>query len=215
MIKTIVDLRGSFGAARDQNSRPTCLAFAASDTHAALRPGWEPLSAEWAYYYAVKRDGGLPHDGSTLASMLTAIKLDGQPVETEWPYMQNDFIDITLWEPPSSSAELYFRDHAACDLGLQHVVGLLHAGTPTLITMTLSNAFYMPDADGVVDDNEEIDPKRRHAVVAVGYGERAGMGMILIRNSWGEGWGLKGYAWLAESYLAPRLTAASILTTEL
>lgn len=215
MIKTIVDLRSSFGAARDQSSRPTCLAFAASDTHAAVRPGWEPLSAEWAYYHAVKRDGGLPHDGSTLASMLAVIKLDGQPVETEWPYMQSDFIDVMLWEPPTSSAALYFRDHAGCGLGLQHVVGQLDAGIPTLITMTLSNAFYMPDANGVVDRNEAIDPKRRHAVVAVGYGERAGMPVILIRNSWGEGWGLKGYAWLTESYLAPRLTAASILTTEL
>jgi hypothetical protein len=97
MIKTIVDLRGSFGAARDQNPRPTCLAFAASDTHAALRPGWYPLSAEWAYYHAVKRDGGLPQDGSTLVSMLATIKSDGQPEESEWPYIQTAAIDISSW----------------------------------------------------------------------------------------------------------------------
>ncbi|MEY9538077.1 hypothetical protein ABIE85_001137 [Bradyrhizobium diazoefficiens] len=214
MIKTIVDLRGSFGAARDQNPRPTCLAFAASDTHAALRPGWTPLSAEWAYYHAVKRDGGLPQDGSTLASMLATIKHDGQPAESEWPYIQTAAINISSWLPTASPSALFFRDHAACGATLTDVVDQLDSGVPVLITMTLSDAFYMPDT-GVVDRVEAIDSTRRHAVVAVGYGERAGKMVILVRNSWGEGWGLEGYAWLAENYLAPRLTEVVILTKEL
>jgi hypothetical protein len=74
MIKSLVDLRGSFGPARDQDPRPTCMAFAASDAHAAARDGWEPLSTEWAYYHALKRDGGLPHQGATLDAMLATIK---------------------------------------------------------------------------------------------------------------------------------------------
>lgn len=215
MIKIIVDLRSNFGPARDQNPRPTCLAFAASDTHAAVRPGWVPLSAEWAYYHAVKRDGGQPDHGSTLASMLAVIKSDGQPIEPEWPYIQSAPIDIAAWRPPAKPSALFFRDHSACRAELQPILDQLDAGVPVLITITLSNAFFMPDASNVVDRNEAIDPKLRHAVVAVGYGERAGAKLILIRNSWGEGWGLKGYAWLAADYLAPRLTGAAILTTEL
>lgn len=214
MIKTIVDLRSNFGAARDQNPRPTCLAFAASDTHAALRSGWNPLSAEWAYYHAVKRDASLPQEGSTLASMLAAIKSDGQPAESDWPYIQNAIIDVASWLPPASPSALFFRDNAACRAALQDVVDQLDSGVPVLITMTLSDAFYLPDT-GVVERAEAIDPKRRHAVVAVGYGERAGKRLILIRNSWGEGWGLEGYAWLAEHYLAPRLIEVVILTKEL
>ena len=60
MIKSVVDLRGDLGPARDQDPRPTCMAFAASDAHGAARDGWEPLSTEWAYYHALKRDSGLP-----------------------------------------------------------------------------------------------------------------------------------------------------------
>jgi hypothetical protein len=52
VITAAVDLRSLFGTARNQGSRPTCLAFAASDTHAALRSGWVPLSCEYAFYQA-------------------------------------------------------------------------------------------------------------------------------------------------------------------
>ena len=53
-----------------------------------------------------------------------------------------------------------------------------------------------------------------HAVVAVGHGQRDAAGFVLIRNSWGEAWGLKGHAWIAVDYLKSRLTGAAIMTTE-
>jgi hypothetical protein len=44
-----------------------------------------------------------------------------------------------------------------------------------------------------------------HAVVAVGYDDQrkigADTGALLIRNSWGTGWGEKGYGWLPYSYV--------------
>ena len=208
MITSLVDLRGNFGPARDQNPRPTCLAFAASDAHAAVRPGWEPLSAEWAYYCALKRDGGHPDDGAKLGGMLEAIKLDGQPAEAEWPYIQAPITDINSWKPPGSVSELFYRDYGTCAVTVQDVIGQLDAGCPVLITMTLSKAFYRPSSEGVVDWVEPIDPKRRHAVVAVGHGERRSSRFVLIRNSWGAAWGLQGYAWVSADYLTPRLTGS-------
>jgi hypothetical protein len=73
-LKVHSDLRAEFGPARDQNQRPTCSAFAASDAHAGVRPGWDPLSVEWAYYHAVQRDGGKPDDGATMDSMLKGLE---------------------------------------------------------------------------------------------------------------------------------------------
>lgn len=40
-----------------------------------------------------------------------------------------------------------------------------------------------------------------HAVLAVGYDDTQGGGALLIRNSWGTGWGHKGYGWLPVSYI--------------
>lgn len=215
MIQKLVDLRGKFGPARDQNPRPTCLAFAASDAHAAVRAGWEPLSAEWAYYHALKRDGGRPDNGATLGGMLEAIKLDGQPLETEWPYIKAPITDINSWRPPRPVSELFYRDHRPSAVTVKGVIGQLDVGCPVLITMTLSNAFYRPSPEGVVDAQEPIDPKRRHAVVAIGHGERRSSRFVLIRNSWGQAWGLQGNAWVSVDYLAPRLMGAAMMTTEL
>ena len=62
---------------------------------------------------------------------------------------------------------------------------------------------------------EEIDGG--HAVLAVGYDDNLKIkndidrnetrGAILIRNSWGTGWGEKGYGWLPYDYVLKGLAA--------
>jgi C1A family cysteine protease len=214
-VDILRDLRAEFGEARDQGSRPTCIAFAASDTHAGLRAGWEPLSVEWAYYHAVHRDGAKPDDGATLASMLKVLEVDGQPHETGWPYIAKSILDAAVWKPPPGVSLLFRRDSNRITATLDEIIGQLDAGVPVLMTMQLSDAFYLPGKDGIVNSAEKPDPKRKHAIVVVGHGVRASERMILARNSWGHDWGIAGYAWLTESYLTPRILQAAILTKEL
>ena len=199
------DLRSLFGPVRDQGARPTCMAFAASDAHAAKRPGWEPLSCEFAYFHALKRDGGTPDKGATFAGMLDAIKLDGQPPEHVWPYLATVPTDKASWKPPTKPTPLYRRQSARGHSSLVEVIQLLDKGAPVILTMTLSDAFYRPDAEGLIAAREAPDPKSRHAVIAVGHGRNSLSKIILIRNSWGSLWGIGGYAWLSEDYLTARL----------
>jgi C1A family cysteine protease len=62
---------------------------------------------------------------------------------------------------------------------------------------------------------EVPEPKRRHAVIAVGHGTADGHRAILVRNSWGPGWGDAGHGWLTESFLKYRLFATAVLMEDL
>ena len=87
------------------------------------------------------------------------------------------------------------------------------AGRPVVILTMLSRSFFMPTSEGVVDpaNDEHPEPSQRHALVAVGHGTVDGATAILVRNSWGAGWGIDGHAWLTERFLAPRLFATANL----
>ena len=133
MIDIVRDLRPLFGPARDQGARPTCLAFAASDTHAGLRDGWAPLSCEFAFYAAQKRAGRPPTSGALLSTMLDALRLDGQPDEKGWPYLAAVPADHRLWTPPATVGPLYGRNGQRDGTDLSSILAALDRDTPVLM----------------------------------------------------------------------------------
>ncbi|MFN0190553.1 MAG: C1 family peptidase [Aestuariivirga sp.] len=215
-ITVLNDLRSMFGAARDQGPRPTCMAFAASDTHAALRNSWSPLSCEYVFYQAQRRSGRPPSKGALLSSILDALREDGQPEESGWPYLATTPLDIASWVPPKEAGALFGRNGRRTNASVDEVIGELDQGRPLIILLTLSRSFFGPSPRAVVDptNGEVPEPERRHAVVAVGHGAVDKHRAILVRNSWGPSWGDNGHGWLTERFLNPRLFAAAKLMEE-
>ncbi|TYP80218.1 papain like protease [Maritimibacter alkaliphilus HTCC2654] len=211
-----VDLRAKFGPVRDQGARPTCLAFAASDAHAALRSGWDPLSCEFAFYHAQNRTGRSPYKGAFLDDMLAALRDTGQPSESGWPYIPRLPTDLRHYHPPSSVGSLFGRESQKTSHEVDRVCDALDSNVPAIVLSVLTRSFFNPPSDGVIDQitGDEVFPTPRHAVIAVGYGKAATKRVILVRNSWGPTWGLSGYAWLTEDFLAKHMYALAILTDE-
>lgn len=200
------DLRTRFGPARDQGSRPTCCAFACSDLHAANRSVWAPLSCEYAFHCGVRRQSSGATEGVSLHHMLAGVELDGQPLESGWPYLPSLPPDLLHWVPPTNPGTLFHARGRRSARRISDIHACIKQSKAVLIVMSVTDAFYGPfDADGVLDSQEAIDPSRVHAVIAVGHGTCGSSRVTLVRNSWGTGWGLAGHAWLSDRYLEPRL----------
>jgi C1A family cysteine protease len=97
-------------------------------------------------------------------------------------------------------------------LGVDGIVAALDKGSPVILGLVITDAFYRPDAAGLIaDENPDIE-RAGHAVLAVGHGiGPAAEPALLIRNSWGQAWGLGGYAWLLRSYVARQLHETAML----
>ena len=209
------DLRSKFLGIRDQGARPTCLAFAVSDTHAALRPEKQELSCEYIYHHAVNSSHGDPRRGVDFDSILRSLRTNGQPIESRWAYLGTVPPDISMWKPPIGITPLYRRDSVRQAKDLDDILDRIDRDTPVIIGMTISRAFYQPGNEGIISANEPSDLSLRHAVVGLGHGLNGQDRLVLVRNSWGSAWGLNGHAWIAEHYLNPRLIAYAELSHDL
>lgn len=210
MVTAAQDLRGGFPAARDQGTRPSCLAFAMSDAHAFSRvTPFEMLSAEYLFYHGVQRTPARnPNRGVHVHIMTEALQKAGQSTEADWPYLAALPDPLANWVPPLGVA-VYRRSATTLKPSVAEVIAALDKGLPVVISLTISLAFHTPSQHGIVADVNADPPTGCHAVVAVGHGSLDDKRMILVRNSWGAGWGNLGYAWISEQYLTPRMRTAS------
>lgn len=210
------NIRTAFGAARNQGSRPTCLAFAVSDAHAAVRDA-TPLSCEYLFYKAQTRASRPFSKGALLGATLASLREDGQPEEGGWPYSRKPPADEASWVPPADVGVCYGRDGWAHMPAFDDIVTEVEAGNPYVLLLRMTDSFYYPAPGGIVCPvaGEIADPIVGHAVIAAGHGSEGGSRYLLIRNSWGEKWGVAGYGWVPESYIRQWLYGAARMGDEI
>ena len=214
LVSPIVDLRSNFAPIRDQGSRPTCLAFAASDAHAALLEHDTELSCEYLYYHAQQIGGRDATTGATVPNILKALESEGQPVESDWPYIRKKPDQVMQdWRPPKKIGNLYKRNGQRCGQLSDDVVDYLDSRSSVISLIYLCDPFLAARQGQIIAASTTSKPNNtmRHAVVTVGYGTASMGRCFLIRNSWGEGWGDKGYAWIMEDLFAESLFDIAVL----
>lgn len=209
MMNVSVDMRSQFGPVRDQGPRPTCLAFAASSAHehSLRRPDF--LSVDFLYGCGVRRSHKDMDRGISLHAAAEALEADGQPDEIHLPYS----LDIrTLPARIASVSAPTFRCRPTFrNATVSEVFALLDSGHSVVLALRISAAFHAPGVNATILTRNPDRDTGAHAVVALGHGARAQERFLLVRNSWGSGWGENGHAWVSESYASGRLLQIGLI----
>ncbi len=188
------------------------------------------IDASRLFLYKVTRNlMGLAGDtGAYLRTTIGAMALFGVPPEKYWPYTDKKHpgsaAERTFDAEPSAfcyafaqsyQAIRYYRlDPPGTPLAtiLKRVKVFLAAGLPSMFGFTVFSSMGQAGTTGKIPSpcsGERI--LGGHGVVVVGYDDgmkirnsicgKETTGAILIRNSWGPGWGDGGYGWLPYEYI--------------
>lgn len=226
------DLRYLFASpVRQQGPRPLCVAFSIAAAHEATRaqfaaPGAEILAVEPLWQHCLNK-GHAGHNGTTLAAGGDALAAKGQTVEGCWPY--NDTLGAGTEPEPAAATHATWYSAVTVEVPLAHdsieelVDDALAAGLPVVMIIEITHEFETPSAPGEITLPALTAPVGDyHAVLAVGAATNpAGTSRrLLVRNTWGPGWGAGGYGWLPLDYLiafavqAAALDPASLSTAQ-
>jgi len=227
-LPTAVDLREWCPAVEDQGRLGSCTANAGAGVieYYERRAFGRHVEASRLFLYKVTRNlMKLKGDtGATLRTTMGAAVLFGVPPEEHWPY--TDAREAFDREPPAFcyafaqnyQAIKYYRHDppgSRAEEIVERVKTGLAAGHPAMFGFTVYDSIAQADATGRIPfpgPRERIEGG--HAVVAVGYDDGMRIenaqggakapeieGTFLIRNSWGPGWGERGYGWLPYAYI--------------
>jgi C1A family cysteine protease len=223
-IPSSVDLRAWCSPIENQGSLGSCTAHAGVGIveYYEKRAFGKYIDASRLFLYKVTRN--LLHwkgdTGAFLRSTVGALVLFGVPPEEYHPYNIPDFdkeptvfcyafaqnyqtIKYFRHDPPGTSK----------DFLLERIKTYLSTGHPSMFGFTVYNSISQADKTGKIPfpcKGEKI--LGGHAIAAVGYDDKMKItntgsckaettGALLIRNSWGTGWGDGGYGWLPYEYI--------------
>jgi len=218
------DLRKWCPPVENQSSIGSCTAHAGVGLveYFERRAFGKHIDASRLFLYKVTRN--LLHwkgdTGAFLRTTMEAMVLFGVPPEEYWRYVIAD-VDK---EPPafcyafaqSYQAISYYRldpPGTPRDALLSRIKTNLAGGLPSMFGFTVYSSVSQAETTGKVPfptpGEENVGG---HAVAAVGYDDKmkikntnpeaaATTGALIIRNSWGTGWGAGGYGWLPYEYV--------------
>lgn len=197
-----VDIRNDCSPVEDQGQLGSCVANAIVGAYEQqLKRDGKPhtdFSRLFVYYNARKILGDPAFDnGSTISAGMAALLAFGAPKESSWPYKPDSFAKTPSPDVYQEAKNNTPAEYARVD-GIDHVKGALARRHPVVVAVSIPQRVYQTAGETGVAPNpkpSEVDAIRtkngRHAIMLVGYDQNSGM--LIARNSWGEGWGDKGY----------------------
>jgi GH25 family lysozyme M1 (1,4-beta-N-acetylmuramidase) len=168
------------------------------------------------YYNERNMEGTVPLDaGAQIRDGIKSVASMGDCPEALWTYDATMADTSTHLFPPGAKAtrqpDQSCYDNAvihkalsyqSVDQNLADMKGCLYAGYPFVFGFSVYPSFFSADyVHGAAVPMPQADESSNagHAVLAVGYDDSRNM--FIVRNSWGDSWGMKGYFYMPYAYL--------------
>lgn len=231
--KDSVDLRPFFSPIRSQGELGSCSTFATVSMYEAIMNRFSGsklasanLSEQFVYYYSNVLTGN-PEGGSNFFEQLGVLGKHGVCQENLFGYTTENLdkepsqqaIDDALNHRVLKALQIPLRTtgNAGEILKENHrlLTSALSEGYPVGIALKVYENFgkSSPYINRPDDNDRSSGGEGHHAMVLVGYSESEKC--YIVRNSWGEKWGDKGYAYISAAYIEdPEYNSFACVITE-
>lgn len=200
-----VSLKEYFTEVKDQGDIGACTVFSISSIYEYIIKRYSDehtdLSESFVYYNVRHNDGKeLEDTGSSFQDVIRSIGHQGICMEELHPY-EHQLSDIPSEEAYLDAEQRKITKAQNVNISEQDIKSAIQEGYPVAISLKIYDSFYNWGAFIARPSDEEIESADfgYHAMVIVGYDDASKF--FLVRNSWGEKFGDKGYCYIPYSYV--------------
>lgn len=174
-----------------------------------------PMSRMFLYYTARtfgQEDVDIKDGGCNMLQALLSAQAQGVCLEATWPY---DIAQVN--KQPNAyafvEAEKYKIDQfLKVTPNLDNMLSCLSDGYPFVFGLKITDSFKQLEGIISTPSSDEIrsDIHGSHGMICVGYNLEKKV--FIVRNSWGEQWGDKGYCYISFEYMTNPLMIFDVIT---
>jgi len=141
--------------------------------------------------------------GAYIRDGIKSLNKKGVCPEKEWPYIEEKFTDTPPKKCYTHALQCAIKSYQRLtNTNLNQLQGCLSEGYPFVFGFTVYESFQSEEVatTGVMPMPESKEKVLGgHAVLAVGYDNKKQA--VIVRNSWGSGWGDKGNFYMPYAYI--------------
>lgn len=206
-----IDISGGFTNIKSQGQQGACMSFSMVSVFEYFMKKnhieTPDLSEQFLYYNARKRRGREQYDeGSTSVASIQTLFEDGICTEEAWPYNEQGYSEQPSKAAYTEAKRRRVKRAVMVEKKIDTLKSALDEGLPVVFAVDVFpsfvqgvNGFVSMPSDEEVQQLKDSGENHSHAMVLCGFNEE--QQVFKVRNSWGEGFGDRGYCYLPYEYV--------------